>query len=131
MRPGTGGRGTVLQFACRPGDPEQAVDVIILGRGGGSTEDLWCFNDEGLARVIAASDIPIISAVGHEVDFSISDFVADRRAATPLPPPKWQRPTGRISGGASGGCPTGWTMRWTGDLRGSATALPGWLRGVY
>lgn len=64
-------------------DPEQAVDVIILGRGGGSTEDLWCFNDEGLARVIAASEIPIISAVGHEVDFSISDFVADRRAATP------------------------------------------------
>lgn len=64
-------------------DPEQAVDVIIIGRGGGSAEDLWCFNDEALARAIAASDIPIISAVGHEVDFSISDFVADRRAATP------------------------------------------------
>ena len=64
-------------------DPEQAVDVIILGRGGGSAEDLWCFNDEGLARTIAASRIPIISAVGHEVDFSISDFVADSRAATP------------------------------------------------
>lgn len=64
-------------------DPDQAVDVIILGRGGGSAEDLWCFNDEGLARTIAASGIPIISAVGHEVDFSISDFVADCRAATP------------------------------------------------
>lgn len=64
-------------------DPDQAVDVIIIGRGGGSAEDLWCFNDEGLARTIAASDIPIISAVGHEVDFSISDFAADRRAATP------------------------------------------------
>lgn len=64
-------------------DPEQAVDVIIIGRGGGSAEDLWCFNDEGLARTIASSEIPVISAVGHEVDFSISDFVADRRAATP------------------------------------------------
>lgn len=64
-------------------DPEQAVDVIIIGRGGGSAEDLWCFNDETLARTIAASDIPIVSAVGHEVDYAISDFVADRRAATP------------------------------------------------
>lgn len=64
-------------------DPEQAVDVIIIGRGGGSAEDLWCFNDETLARTIAASELPVVSAVGHEVDFSISDFVADRRAATP------------------------------------------------
>ncbi len=59
------------------------VDVIIIGRGGGSLEDLWCFNDEGLARAIYNSHIPVVSAVGHEIDFTICDFVADVRAATP------------------------------------------------
>lgn len=68
---------------ARNATKEQATDVIIIGRGGGSIEDLWSFNDEQLARTIFHSDLPIVSAVGHEVDFTIADFVADIRAPTP------------------------------------------------
>ena len=69
--------------AIRYANRWQLADVLITGRGGGSIEDLWAFNDERVARAIYASDIPVISAVGHEPDVTISDFVADRRASTP------------------------------------------------
>jgi len=74
---------TEIVQALATANRQQLVDVIILGRGGGSLEDLWAFNEEIVARAIAASEIPIISAVGHEVDVTIADFVADLRAATP------------------------------------------------
>ena len=72
-----------IASAIRYANRHQLADLIITGRGGGSLEDLWAFNDERVARAIYASGIPVITAVGHEPDVTISDFVADRRASTP------------------------------------------------
>ncbi len=79
------GEDAAIQIAQAIGraNTRNECDVLIVGRGGGSLEDLWCFNHEIVARTIAASQIPIISAVGHEIDVTIADFVADMRAPTP------------------------------------------------
>lgn len=77
------GAGREVAHAIRKVVRIEGVDVVILARGGGSLEDLWAFNEEVLARVIAESPVPIISGVGHETDFTIADFVADLRAPTP------------------------------------------------
>lgn len=77
------GAAAEIADAIRTMNEYGSVDVLIVGRGGGSLEDLWAFNDEVVARAIFESKIPVVSAVGHEVDYSIADFVADQRAPTP------------------------------------------------
>ena len=77
------GSAEEIAEAIRDLDESGMIDVMIVGRGGGSLEDLWAFNEEAVARAMAAAAVPIVSAVGHEIDVTIADFVADRRAATP------------------------------------------------
>jgi exodeoxyribonuclease VII large subunit len=77
------GAAAEIAHAIRQINAHEMADVVIVGRGGGSLEDLWAFNEESVARAIFASTIPVVSAVGHEIDFTIADFVADLRAPTP------------------------------------------------
>jgi len=72
-----------IKQALEYANQKNLADIVVLARGGGSIEDLWCFNDEGLARAIFNSKLPVVSAVGHEIDFTIADFVADVRSPTP------------------------------------------------
>jgi len=80
---GAGSLNSILKAVSFANNPENGFDLIVLARGGGSLEDLWTFNEEQLARAIADSRLPVVSAIGHQTDFTISDFVADVRAATP------------------------------------------------
>src|SRR2546426_3702695 len=89
------GAGIEIAAAVRDLNDHGEVEVIIVGRGGGSREDLSAFNEEVVARVIAASAVPVVAAVGHEIDLSVADLVADRRAPTPtaaaeMVVPRWE-----------------------------------------
>jgi exodeoxyribonuclease VII large subunit len=80
---GAGSKESICKAIRQANKPEYSLDIIVIARGGGSIEDLWTFNEEEVARAVYNSDVPTVSAIGHEVDFTICDFVADLRAPTP------------------------------------------------
>lgn len=91
---GEGAAGEIARAITAANRVRPAPDVIVVGRGGGSVEDLWCFNDEVVVRAIFASEIPVISAIGHEIDVTLSDLVADTRALTPSEAAELVAPSG-------------------------------------
>jgi exodeoxyribonuclease VII large subunit len=98
------GAGTEIAAAVRDLNDHGEVEVIIVGRGGGSREDLSAFNEEVVARSIATSAVPVVAAVGHEIDLSVADLVADRRAPTPtaaaeMVVPRWEDLRTQVAGG--------------------------------
>jgi exodeoxyribonuclease VII large subunit len=117
--------------ALAPGGPVPRPDVLIVARGGGSLEDLWSFNEEIVARAAAASEIPLVSAVGHETDFTLIDFVSDRRAPTPTAAAEMVVPVRaellanvRDCGARLGSCVLRFISRLRSDVRGLARGLP-------
>ena len=121
--------GLIAQALTDLGRLEPGPEVVILARGGGSPEDLWAFNTEPVARAIAACPIPIVSAVGHEVDYTIADFVADVGPPPPRPQPSFLFDPRESGWPRRKGCRPGWGKAWGGAWRRSGWGWPAWRGG--